>query len=118
MRAADCGAAVSPADEAKRKKKKLHIVGKGGGGASPMVKMSLDPVQVMTGQVTELKAAASANGDGSRGSWEEKGQFECNDLGLTTAPKPVSPEKLHHLSVSKHSSRPHNGSQHPQVFEL
>lgn len=59
-----------------------------------MVKMSLDPVQVMTGQVKELEVGASANGGGSRGSWEEKEEFERDDLGLTTTPKPVSPEKL------------------------
>lgn len=66
-----------------------------------MVRMSLDPVQVMTGQVKELKVATSANGDGGRGSWEEKEGFQLDDLGLKTAPKPVSPEKRHHLGVSK-----------------
>lgn len=65
-----------------------------------MVKMSLDHVQVMTGQVQEMDVAASANGDSSRGSWEEK-EFERDDLGLTTTPKPVSPEKLHWLAVSE-----------------
>lgn len=54
-----------------------------------MVKMSLDPVQVMATQVEELKVAAPANGDSSRGSWEEK-EFDQNNLGLTTKPKPVS----------------------------
>lgn len=53
-----------------------------------MVKMSLDPVQVMATQVKELKVAA-ANGDSSRGSWEEK-EFDQNNLGLTNKPKPVS----------------------------
>lgn len=57
-----------------------------------MVKMSLDHVQVLTGPVKEMKAATSANGDSSRGSWEEK-EFERDDLGLTTTPKPVSPER-------------------------
>lgn len=54
-----------------------------------MVKMSLDPVQVMSGQVKELKVAPSSNGD-SRGSWEEKEEFDQDHLGLTTKPKPVS----------------------------
>lgn len=67
-----------------------------------MVKMSLDHVQVMTGQVQEMNVATSANGDNSssRGSWEEK-EFERDDLGLTTTPKPVSPEKLHCFAVSE-----------------
>lgn len=71
-----------------------------------MVKMSLDRVQVMAGQVKEMKVAASANGDSSRGSWEEK-EFEHEDLGLTTTPKPVSPEKLHRpaASVIPHTSQ-------------
>lgn len=64
-----------------------------------MVRMSLDPVQVMTGQVKELKVATSANGDGSRGSWEEKEELQRDDLGLKTAPKPVSPKKRNHLGV-------------------
>lgn len=64
-----------------------------------MVRMSLDPVQVMTGQVTELKVATSANGDGSSGSWEEKEEFQRDDLGLKTAPKPVSPKNRNHLGV-------------------
>lgn len=63
--------------------------GGGGVGGFSMVKMSLDPVQVMTGQVKELKVAPSANGD-SRGSWEEKEEFDQDHLGLTTKPKPVS----------------------------
>lgn len=54
-----------------------------------MVKMSVDPVQVMSGQVKELKIAPSSNGD-SRGSWEEKEEFNQDRLGLTTKPKPVS----------------------------
>lgn len=54
-----------------------------------MVKMSLDPVQVMSGQVTELKGAPSSNGD-SRRSWEEKEEFNQDRLGLTTKPKSVS----------------------------
>lgn len=55
-----------------------------------MVKMSLDPVQVMSGQVKELKVGPSANGD-SRGSWEGKEEFDQDHLGLTSKPKPVSP---------------------------
>lgn len=54
-----------------------------------MVKMSLDPVQVMSGQVKELKVAPSSNGD-SREPWEEKEEFDQDHLGLTTKPKPVS----------------------------
>lgn len=54
-----------------------------------MVKMSLDPVQVMSGQAKELKVSPSSNGD-SRGSWEEKEEFDQDNLGLTTKPKPVS----------------------------
>lgn len=66
-----------------------------------MVRMSLDPVQVMTGQVKEPKVATSANGDGSRESWEEKEEFQRDDLSLKTAPKPVSPKKRNHLGVFK-----------------
>lgn len=76
-----------------------------------MVRMSLDPMQVMTGQVKELKAATSANGDGSRGSWEEKEEFQRDDLGLKTAPKPVSPKKRHHLGVFEIQSRITRGFQ-------
>lgn len=54
-----------------------------------MVKMSLDPIQVMSGQVKELKVAPSSNGD-SRGSGEEKEEFNQDCLGLTTKPKSVS----------------------------
>lgn len=54
-----------------------------------MVKMSLDPVQVMSGQVKELKVGPSTNGE-SRGSWEGKEEFDQDHLGLTTKPKPVS----------------------------
>ncbi|KAK5884022.1 hypothetical protein CesoFtcFv8_020288 [Champsocephalus esox] len=49
--------------------------------------MSLDPVQVMSGQVKELKVGPSSNGD-SRGSWEEK--EDQDDVGLATKPKPVT----------------------------
>lgn len=61
----------------------------GTGGGPSMVKMSLDPVQVMSGQVKELKVAPSSNGE-SRGSWEAKEEFDQDHLGLTTKPKPVS----------------------------
>lgn len=54
-----------------------------------MVKMSLDPVQVLSGQVKELKVGPSTNGE-SRGSWEGKEEFDQDHLGLTTKPKPVS----------------------------
>lgn len=54
-----------------------------------MVKMSLDAVQVMSGQVKELKVSPSSNGD-ARGSWEGKEEFDPNQLELTTKPKPVS----------------------------
>lgn len=63
-----------------------------------MVKMSLDHVQAMAGQVTETKAATSANGESSRGSWEEK-ECERHDLGLTTTPKPVSLEKTSRVQI-------------------
>lgn len=65
--------------------------------------MDLDHGQVLT----------SANGDSSRGSWEEKG-FERDDLGLSTTPKPVSPEKLHQLAASEVQIQ--TISQNPQVF--
>lgn len=81
-----------------------------------MVKMSLDHVQVMTGQVKEMKVAPSANGDSSRGLWEKK-EFERDDLGLTTTPKPVSPEKRHPPAVSEIQSQTHI-SQDPQVLDL
>lgn len=55
-----------------------------------MVKMSLDPVQVMSGQVKELKVSPSSNGE-SRGSWDAKEEFDQDHLGLTTKPKSVSP---------------------------
>ncbi|MEQ2292407.1 hypothetical protein AMECASPLE_022863 [Ameca splendens] len=54
-----------------------------------MVKMSLDPIQVMSGQVKELKSSPSSNGD-TRGSWEEKEEFDPNQLDLTVKPKPVT----------------------------
>lgn len=57
-------------------------------GGLSMVKMSLDPVQVMSGQVQDLKVSPSSNGE-SRGSWEEK-EFDRDQLDLTTKPKPVS----------------------------
>lgn len=53
-----------------------------------MVKMSLDPVQVMSGQVQDIKVSPSSNGE-SRGSWEEK-EFDQKQLDQTTKPKPVS----------------------------
>uniref|UniRef100_H3D949 5'-nucleotidase, cytosolic IAa n=1 Tax=Tetraodon nigroviridis TaxID=99883 RepID=H3D949_TETNG len=47
----------------------------------------------------EMKAATSANGDSSRGSWEEK-EFERDDLGLTTTPKPPKPQNAVTVAVS------------------
>ncbi|KAI3358348.1 hypothetical protein L3Q82_014792 [Scortum barcoo] len=64
-----------------------------------MVKMSLDPVQVMSGQVKELKVTPSSNGD-SRGSWEEKEEFDQDHLGLSTKPKPPKPENAVTIAVS------------------
>lgn len=54
-----------------------------------MVKMSLDPVQVMSGKVKELKISPSSNGD-TRGSWEEKEEFDRSQLSPAAKPKPVS----------------------------
>lgn len=64
-----------------------------------MVKMSLDPIQVMSGQVKELKVSPSSNGD-TRGSWEEKEVFDPNQLDRTAKPKPVSVTNYHHRSYS------------------
>lgn len=64
-------------------------------GSFSMVRMSLDPVQVMSGQVEELKVSPSSNGD-KRGSWEEKEEFDQGHLGLTTKPKTVSVTKKKH----------------------
>lgn len=69
-----------------------------------MVKMSLDPVQVMSGQVQELKVSPSSNGE-SRGSWDAKEEFDQDHLGLTTKPKPVSPT---HNSCASTSLFPHH----------
>lgn len=54
-----------------------------------MVKMSLDPVQVMSGKVKELNVSPSSNGD-TRGSWEENEEFDQSQLSPTAKPKPVS----------------------------
>uniref|UniRef100_A0A3B4YZ15 5'-nucleotidase, cytosolic IAa n=1 Tax=Stegastes partitus TaxID=144197 RepID=A0A3B4YZ15_9TELE len=64
-----------------------------------MVKMSLDPVQVMSGQVEELKVAPSSNGD-SRGSWEEKEELDQDHLVLTSKPKSPKPENAVTVAVS------------------
>ncbi|KAF3833566.1 hypothetical protein F7725_024770 [Dissostichus mawsoni] len=58
-------------------------------GGFSLVKMSLDPVQVMSGQVKELKVGPSSNGD-SRGSWEEKEEIDQDNVGISTKPKPVT----------------------------
>lgn len=80
-----------------------------------MVKMSLDHVQVMTSPVQEMKVGASANGDSSRGSWEEK-EFERDDPGLMTTPKQVSPEKVHPLAVSDIQNRSAHFPGSPALF--
>lgn len=84
---------ASPDERDRKKSVSLLKLLKGRSGASSTVKMSLNPVQVMSGQVEELKVAPSANGD-SRGSWEAKEEFDQDHLGLTTKPKPVSPTYL------------------------
>uniref|UniRef100_A0A8D3BG23 5'-nucleotidase, cytosolic IAa n=1 Tax=Scophthalmus maximus TaxID=52904 RepID=A0A8D3BG23_SCOMX len=61
--------------------------------------MSLDAVQVMSGQVKELKVPPPSNGD-SRGSWEEKEEFDRDHLGLSTKPKPPKPENAVTVAVS------------------
>ena len=61
-----------------------------------MVKMSLDPVRVMTGQVEELKVSPSSNGD-SKGPWEEKAEFDQDNLGLTVKPKMVGRSRQNDL---------------------
>lgn len=81
-----------------------------------MVKMSLDPVQVMSGQVKELKVAPSTNGD-SRGSWGEKEEFDHDHLGLTTKPKPVS-LKCQHLLGSSALLRLSSAESLSQMFML
>lgn len=83
MHAADCGAASHPPESREKEVGRCSQAG---------------PLQVMSSQAKEVKVAASANGDSSRASWEGK-EFEQDALGLTTTPKPVSPEKLQ-LAVS------------------
>lgn len=63
-----------------------------------MVKMSLDPVQVKSGQVKDLKVSPSSNGD-TRGSWDGKEEFDPNRLDLNAKSKPVSV-----ISCLNHSS--------------
>ncbi|AWP04850.1 Si:dkey-255n2.1 [Scophthalmus maximus] len=65
----------------------------------PCLKMSLDAVQVMSGKVKELKVPPPSNGD-SRGSWEEKEEFDRDHLGLSTKPKPPKPENAVTVAVS------------------
>lgn len=55
--------------------------------------MSMDPVQVK-----ELKVPPSSNGD-SKGSWEEKDEFDQDQLGHTPKSKPVSVADLSELAV-------------------
>ncbi|XP_070702146.1 5'-nucleotidase, cytosolic IAa [Pempheris klunzingeri] len=72
-----------------------------------MVKMSLDPVQVMSGQVKELQVAPSSNGD-SRGSWEEKEKFDQDHLGLSTKPKPVTGRRARKVEGGVFFPKPEN----------
>ncbi|KAM7383851.1 hypothetical protein PAMA_011291 [Pampus argenteus] len=72
-----------------------------------MVKMSLDPIQVMSGQVKELKVSPSSNGD-SRGSWEEKEEFDQDHLGLSTKPKPVTGRRARKVEGGVFFPKPEN----------
>ncbi|CAL1584366.1 unnamed protein product [Knipowitschia caucasica] len=54
-----------------------------------MVKMSLDPVQVASVQVQELKVASSSNGD-SKASWEEKQEFGSQECLNSSKSKSVT----------------------------
>lgn len=70
-------------------------------------KMSLDPVQVMSGQVNQLKVPPPSNGD-SRGSWEEKREFDQDQLGLSTNPKPVSGRRARKVEGGVFFPKPEN----------
>ncbi|XP_008282114.1 cytosolic 5'-nucleotidase 1A-like [Stegastes partitus] len=72
-----------------------------------MVKMSLDPVQVMSGQVEELKVAPSSNGD-SRGSWEEKEELDQDHLVLTSKPKSVTGRRARKVEGGVFFPKPEN----------
>ncbi|XP_041823338.1 5'-nucleotidase, cytosolic IAa isoform X1 [Melanotaenia boesemani] len=72
-----------------------------------MVKMSLDPVQVMSGQVKELQVSSSSNGE-TRGSWEEKPVFDQDQLGLTTKPKPVTGRRARKVEGGVFFPKPEN----------
>ncbi|XP_054618989.1 5'-nucleotidase, cytosolic IAa isoform X2 [Dunckerocampus dactyliophorus] len=62
-----------------------------------MVKMSRDPVQVISGQVKELQV--SSNGD-NRAPWEETQEFSQDHPGLAAKPKPPKPENAVTVAVS------------------
>ncbi|XP_017162781.1 5'-nucleotidase, cytosolic IAa isoform X2 [Poecilia reticulata] len=72
-----------------------------------MVKMSLDAVQVMSGQVKELKVSPSSNGD-ARGSWEGKEEFDPNQLELTAKPKPVTGRRARKVEGAVFFPKPEN----------
>lgn len=72
-----------------------------------MVKMSLEPVQVMSGQVNQLKVPPPSNGD-SRGSWEEKQEFDQDQLGLSTNPKPVTGRRARKVEGGVFFPKPEN----------
>ncbi|XP_045913803.1 5'-nucleotidase, cytosolic IAa isoform X1 [Micropterus dolomieu] len=69
--------------------------------------MSLDPVKVMSGQIKEVKVAPSSNGD-SRGSWEEKEEFDQDHLGLSTKPKPVTGRRARKVEGGVFFPKPQN----------
>ncbi|KAM3857952.1 5'-nucleotidase, cytosolic IAa [Diretmus argenteus] len=72
-----------------------------------MVKMSLDTVQVIAGQVKELQVAPSSNGE-SRGSWEKKEEFDQDHLGLTTKPKLVTGRRARKVEGGVFFPKPEN----------
>ncbi|KAF3833524.1 hypothetical protein F7725_024728 [Dissostichus mawsoni] len=69
--------------------------------------MSLDPVQVMSGQVKELKVGPSSNGD-SRGSWEEKEEIDQDNVGISTKPKPVTGRRTRKVEGGVFFPKPEN----------
>ncbi|KAM3596863.1 uncharacterized protein V6R79_021826 [Siganus canaliculatus] len=69
--------------------------------------MSLDPVQVISGKVKELKVTPSSNGD-SRGPWEEKEEFDQDHLGLTTKPKSVTARRARKVEGGIFFPKPEN----------
>ncbi|KAK2830092.1 hypothetical protein Q5P01_018023 [Channa striata] len=69
--------------------------------------MSLDPVQVISGQVNDLKVAPSSNGD-SRDSWEDKEEFNQDNLGLTSKAKPVTGRRARKVEGGVFFPKPEN----------